>query len=139
MQRLCCRGCHTPQAETLCPDGPPSWAALESPDTRYPGWRKAATTLGLSAEQWPPPVYNRELWMTRRPKYHILAAGDEVKVGEQMRLVRANALQEFKSDPSIDVLLMDGVRENGLFAHFVCHLKRSFCQTGSGQTSGNSH
>lgn len=34
-------------------------------------------------------------------------------VGEQMRIVRANSLQEFKLDPSIDVLLMDGVATVG--------------------------
>jgi hypothetical protein len=70
---------HRIQVEILCPEGVPSWEALESPDTRHPGWRKAATTLGLSAANWPPPTFNREMWLTRRPKFHVLAAGDEVK------------------------------------------------------------
>lgn len=44
-------------------------------------------------------------------------AGDAV--GEQMRIVRANSLQEFKLDPSIDVLLMDGVATVGHDLSFV--------------------
>jgi hypothetical protein len=67
------------QVEVLCPEGTPSWEALESPDTRHPGWAKAATTFGLSAANWPPPTFNKELWLSRRKKFHILASGDEVK------------------------------------------------------------
>lgn len=106
-------------ADDVCPDGVPSWEALEGPDTRRPGWQKAATTLGLSANHWPPPTFNRQSWLTHRPKYHIVASGDEVKVGLQMRTVRAQALQEFKNDPTIDVLLMDGVATVGHDLSFV--------------------
>ena len=37
----------------------------------------------------------------------------------QMRTVRAQALQEFKKDPTIDVLLMDGVATVGHDLSFV--------------------
>ena len=72
------------QVETLCPEGTPSWDALGSADTRYPGWKKAATTFGLSEANWPPPTFNKEMWLSRRPKYHIVAAGDEVKGALQL-------------------------------------------------------
>ena len=83
----------------------------------YPGnWhslhdsqKRAATTLGLSAEQWPPPQFNQSIWRARRPKYVAVASGDEFRVGQQARVARGQALDSFKRDPSIDLLIMDGV------------------------------
>ena len=109
--------------EEVCPEhGLPSWAALGSPDTPRPGWQSAASTLGLSEARWPPPSFNREFWLTRRPKYVVVASGDEAKAGQQMRVVRAQALAEFKQDPTIDVLLMDGVATVGHDLSFVSDL-----------------
>ena len=35
--------------------------------------RRAATTLGLSSARWPPPHFDRDVWLRRRLKYEVVA------------------------------------------------------------------
>ena len=90
--------------ERLAPTG---WYGLSRQQQR------AATTLGLSHASWPPPEFGLELWRTRRPKFVVVATADEFKVGQKDNLARSQALRDFKTDSSIDVLIMDGVATVG--------------------------
>ena len=43
----------------------------------------------------------------------MVASGDEFSVGQQARVARSQALQDFRNDETIDILIMDGVATVG--------------------------